>query len=106
ENHYLSEMRFAEARARALIRKNYGPNYIEKDLKAAGVELPAGLLERVYQELGTTPDEQLEVLFGKRRRGMSRRSLVKHLNRRGFDPAQVMTLCGARFQLKSTRDFA
>lgn len=49
---YLSDERFAESRARDLIRRGYGPGYIRSDLAARGVRLEEGRMEENFGDLG------------------------------------------------------
>ncbi len=66
QKNYLNDQNYAEMRIRGLIRKNYGPSYIQNKLAAEKLFPTEQEILAVYQELKISPQDQIQDLLRKK----------------------------------------
>lgn len=92
---YFSEERFRKARARQLTRRGDGPRAVKAKVKAeTGIEMPAGEMTQVYEDLGTSDLEVLNTYLTKEHNKLLRsgrfesrqisQKLIERAMRKGF----------------------
>ena len=68
EKKFIDDSEFFKMRIRSLIRKSYGPFYIEQKLMEEGIRVDGKFIEAVYNEMNTCPEDQVKKILEKQLR--------------------------------------
>jgi regulatory protein len=87
---YLRENVYAEARVKAFMQKGYSPDYIRQKLAQEHLTLSDEEIVSIFNEFGTSPEEQMDRLIRKKMQGKvldyeAESKILRYLISKGHD---------------------